>query len=103
MDLTTLSLGELKNILNLIPVEIKRRKKEDKARTLKDLEALATARGFTLNELLGGTKEKTVRPPVAVKYRHPQNVDLTWTGRGRYPKWITEFIDAGGTLEQISI
>ena len=26
--------------------------------------------------------------PVPVKFRHPDNVALTWSGRGKAPKWL---------------
>ena len=103
MELSNLSLAELKNLLQALPDEIKRREKDEKAKARKDLETFAAERGFSLEELLGNTKEKKERSPVAAKYRHPQNADLQWTGRGRQPKWIVEYITAGGTLEQLSI
>ena len=103
MELSNLSLAELKNLLNLIPAEIKRREEDEKAQALKDLEAFAAERGFSLEDLLGGAKEKKVRTPVAVKYRHPQNADLAWTGRGRQPKWISEYLATGGELEQLAV
>ena len=103
MELSNLSLAELKNLLQALPDEIKRREKDEKAKARKDLEAFAAERGFSLEELLGNAKEKKERSPVAAKYRHPQNADLQWTGRGRQPKWIVEFITAGGALEQLSI
>jgi DNA-binding protein H-NS len=103
MELSNLSLAELKNLLQVLPDEIKRRENEEKAKARKDLEAFAAERGFSLEELLGNTKVKKERTPLATKYRHPQNTDLQWTGRGRQPKWIVEFIGTGGTLEQLSI
>lgn len=103
MELSKLSLAELKNLLSIIPAEIKRREKDEKAQTLKDLAALAAERGFSLEELIGTAVEKKERSPVAVKYRHPQNADLAWTGRGRQPKWVAEFIGAGGGLEQLAV
>ncbi len=103
MELSNLSLSELKNLLQALPEEIKRREKDEKAKARKDLEAFAAERGFSLEELLGNAKEKKERSPIAAKYRHPQNSDFQWTGRGRQPKWIVEFITLGGTLEQLSI
>ena len=103
MELSNLSLAELKNLLQLLPEEIKRREKDEKAKARKDLEAFAAERGFSLDDLLGTAKEKKERTPVAAKYRHPQNADLLWTGRGRQPKWIVEFLTSGGTLAQLSI
>lgn len=105
MDISNLSLAELKNLLALIPSEIAKREKETKVATLKELEALASERGFSLNDLLGtgAAKVKKEKGPVVVKYRHPQNPELAWTGRGRKPIWVVEFLDAGGTLEQLAV
>lgn len=38
----------------------------------------------------------------AVPYRHPDNADLTWTGRGRKPAWVEAWLEDGGTLEDLS-
>nr|WP_237168693.1 H-NS histone family protein [Paracoccus shandongensis] len=37
------------------------------------------------------------------KYRHPENPDLTWTGRGRKPGWIGEALEAGKSLDDFVI
>lgn len=103
MDISTLSLAELKDLLNKIPAEIKRREKDEKARALKDIAALAAERGFSLEELMEGAVSKKEKAPVAVKYQHPKNPQLTWTGRGRQPKWVVEFLAAGGSLDQLAI
>ena len=105
MDLSKLPLTELKNLLTLIPAEIKKREKAEKTKTLKEVEAFAAERGFSLDELLGNgaIKAKKEKGTVAVKYRHPETADLTWTGRGRQPKWIAEFLATGGTLAQLAV
>ena len=100
MDITTLSVSELKTLLAQIPKEIERRQKDEKVRLLKDLESMAAERGFSLSDLLGESPKKE-RAPVSVKYRHPNNDSLAWTGRGRQPKWVTEFLQNGGNLEQL--
>lgn len=103
MDLSSLSSAELKDLLEQIPLEIKRREKKEKADALKAIEILAAERGFKLEELLETAPAKKERAPVPVKYRHPTNPELSWTGRGRQPKWVVEFITAGGTLEKLSV
>lgn len=105
MDISTLTLAQLKDLLSQIPAEIKRREKDEKAKTLKDLEALAAERGFNLSDLLGdgSAKAKKEKGTVAVKYRHPQNSDFVWTGRGRQPKWVVEFLANGGSLDQLAV
>lgn len=103
MDISTLSVVELKSLLEKIPAEIKRREKEEKTRIRKELEALAAKSGYSLDELLGEAAEKVakVKRPVAVKYRTPDGQE--WTGRGRQPKFIVEFLANGGTLEQLAV
>jgi DNA-binding protein H-NS len=103
MELSKISTAELNDFLVQIPAEIKRREKAEKAQILKDLEALAAERGFLLSDLFNDGKEMKVRVSVAVKYRHPNDVALTWTGRGRQPKWISAFLAEGGVLEQLAI
>ncbi len=46
----------------------------------------------------GGT-----RGPVPPKYRNPNDPTQTWTGRGRQPKWVSELLNQGYTLEQLKI
>lgn len=105
MDISTLSVEELKSLLEKIPGEIKRREKEEKTRIRKELEALAAKSGYSLDELLGEAVEKVakVKKPVAIKFRHPQDTSLTWSGRGKRPRWTVEFLENGGTLEQLAV
>lgn len=105
MDLSALSIPELKALLQQIPAEIQRREKQEKTRIRQELEALAAKSGYTLDDLLGEASEKVrkISKPVAVKYRHPQDTALSWTGRGRQPKWLAEFLAGGGTMAQLAI
>jgi len=105
MDISNLSLVELKNLLEQIPAELTRREKEERAKLRKEIEALVQSRGFSLDDLVGDstTKEIKEKKPVAIKYRHPQDDSLSWTGRGRQPRWIVEYLANGGTLEQLAV
>lgn len=105
MDISNLSLAQLKELERLIPKEIRRREAEEKARVRKELEAFVQARGFSLEELIGaGVAEKSRSGgKVAPKYRHPQQPSLEWTGRGRQPKWVEAWIAQGGSLDQLRI
>lgn len=47
-----------------------------------------------------GVKNKTPR----VKFRHPRNKALKWSGSGRTPRWINAWLkNDGATLEQLQI
>lgn len=107
MDLSSLSVSELRDLLQQIPAEIKQRESQEKINALNEMRALAKAKGFTLEELLGkDVKEKTsagVRNKVKTKYRHPGNATLEWTGRGRKPKWIEAWLAEGNSLENLLV
>lgn len=89
MDMSTLSLAEMKELLVSLPKLIGQREKEEKASARRELEAFAREKGFTLSELLDGQQDvpTKTRIPVAPKYKNPETGD-TWTGRGRSPSWL---------------
>ncbi|HJW03246.1 MAG TPA: H-NS histone family protein [Azospira sp.] len=105
MDISNLSLVELQLLQQQIPLEIKKRQEQDKAKVLNELKLIAESRGFSLEQLLKGAekgKAKAVRT-VKAKYRHPENSDLAWTGRGRKPQWVQEWLNAGRKIEELAI
>jgi len=104
MDLSSLTAAQLRDLQQQIPVELKRREAQDKANILNEVRAFAKARGFALEELVG--KEVKIKAPtgkVKVKYRHPENATLEWTGRGRQPKWVAEWLAKGGALDLLTV
>lgn len=38
-----------------------------------------------------------------VKYRHPANHDLTWSGKGRRPKWVDAYLANGGSMASLDV
>jgi len=44
---------------------------------------------------------RTLRVPP--KYRHPEDPNLTWTGRGNKPAWVRDYLARGGTLDELVI
>ena len=104
INLDTLSLEELKALRKDTDKAIANYEKRKRQEALAAAEAAAKESGFSLAELLGDVKsgkgKSTVNPP---KYRHPENPELTWTGKGRQPAWIKEAVDAGKPLDDYLI
>lgn len=105
MDISKMSLPELLDLQSRIPQEMKRRELQEKVDVLTEVRAFAKARGYSLEELL----DREIRFPkkgvgsVKVKYRHPENPELKWTGRGRQPKWVEAWLISGGTLASLRV
>jgi DNA-binding protein H-NS len=105
MDLSTMSISQLRDLQQQIPVEIKRREAEEKVNALNELRAFAKSRGYAIEDLLAvrEAKTKAAGGKVKVKYRHPDNADLEWTGRGRKPKWVEAWLADGKTMESLLV
>ena len=61
--------------------------------------------GITAKELGFGTSSVSIettstRSPVAIKYRHGDN---TWTGRGRQPLWVVDYLSNGGKIDELKV
>jgi DNA-binding protein H-NS len=42
-------------------------------------------------------------PKVMPKFQNPAQPSQTWSGRGRQPRWVSELIEAGKTIEDFRI
>ena len=84
-----MNVKDLRELKGRIESAILSRQTKDKAELRARMAQLAEEAGLSLDEVLG-TPRKGGRGKgsVAVKYRHPDNGTLTWTGRGRRPKWL---------------
>ena len=101
-DLEALTLGELKKMQKDVARAISTFEDRQRAEARAKVEALARDLGYSVAELVG-TDTKSSRAPVAAKYRHPENPALTWSGRGRKPRWFVEAMEAGKTASDLAI
>lgn len=99
VDLSPLSLDELKKLRKDVDAAIKSFEERKKKAALAELEAKAAEMGFSLSDLTGG-KTKKSNPP---KYRHPENPEMTWSGRGRQPEWFKDLTGKGTNPDDLLI
>lgn len=133
IDLSRIPSSELLQLQQEIPAEIERRRSLERERVMEELSALARARGFVLEDLIGGKgvaemsqivaapkpTSLSSSPPSAaslsqlpqgrkrrsppVKFRHPQQCDLTWTGRVKRPRWVMAWLAEGRRIEELGV
>ena len=106
MDLSTMSVSQLRDLQQQIPAELKKREAQEKVQVLNEVRAFAKARGYAIEDLLQAKDAKVKTGStgkVKVKYRHPDNPSLEWTGRGRKPKWVEAWLATGAAIENLLV
>lgn len=108
IDLSKMSLAEVRALQEQLVQEVKKREQEEIAQARAQIEAIAKSVGLPLKDLLKDNKEDrtkmaNVRAKGAVQYRHPANTALQWSGRGRKPQWVKEWLTAGNSLDALRV
>ncbi|WP_439504208.1 H-NS histone family protein [Methylophaga sp.] len=102
VDLSKMNLQELKDLKNRVDAAIA----SFEERKLKEAKEAVNARlkelGFKLEDLVD-KPSKRKRMPIAPKYAHPENPELTWSGRGRKPARIVDHLERGRSLDDLLI
>lgn len=102
IDLSSLSVKELKDLRSKIEEAISDREKTERAELKAKMAALAADHGFSLDDLIGGRRGKAGKG--TVKYRNPENPEETWTGRGRKPNWLNDKLSKrGARIEDFAV
>lgn len=104
MELSNLSLPEMYQLQKDLAAEIEKRKVSDKRDLIAELQNLAAAKGFSLQDVLGGTVgTKAAKSAGVAQFRNPADASQTWTGRGRKPQWVQDWLNAGKPLDGLRI
>lgn len=82
-----------------IDSEIEKRQSRERAEARKKIRELAETHGIDLASLSPGVTGKKHE----AKYRNPENQFITWSGIGRKPKWVAEWLAAGKALDDLRI
>ena len=109
MDLSNMSSADLRNLQEQVTRELKQRESRDLAEARAKIFAIADSVGVPLKELLSGTasggaaRRGGKTGAVAARYRNPDDASQQWTGRGRQPKWVKDWVDAGKDLAGLAV
>lgn len=97
----TIDLKDLnRNQLNELITRARKRQDDlhtENASTVREkATALIKAEGFTVEEIFGGAAgARKVRQKVKPKYFNPQDKSVTWSGRGKRPRWFVDALATG--------
>lgn len=104
----TLNIQYLQELQTEINAEIGRQRKSAVREGAAEVLKIAARLGMQPEDLIRIAKNAKVPTatanPVSAKYRHPDNPELQWTGRGRSPKWVKEWAEAhNGSLDGVAV
>jgi len=102
IDLTKLSLEELKSLRKDVEKAIVGFQERQRSEALKELKAVAAKHGMSVEEIVGG-KAKKGKAKAPAKYRNPSDANETWSGRGRQPAWYKDAVAKGAKPESMEI
>lgn len=107
------SFSDLLGQMNALKEQLNSQAQERVDAIKAELEEISEVTGKSIPQLLGinagasstGGKGRSAsgKSPSAAKYRHPENSEMTYSGRGRKPGWFQEFLDKGGKEEELLI
>ncbi len=117
MELAKLSLTELRRLQSRVETEIRRRSDSARRDLLKKVQKMAAEEGLSLSDLLGSastgeekqpsTAKRKTKPAakkngtLPAKYRHPENPAVGWSGRGRKPQWVIDWLAQDKPLAEL--
>jgi DNA-binding protein H-NS len=103
-NIDNLSLSELTELAGRVQKAIATKKEEQRGETLNALKALASSKGYSLEELLGksggGGRRQRSDKGVKLKPKYIGPNGEIYTGRGPTPKWLKSLERKGEKREK---
>ena len=98
-DLAKMPLDDLWRLHEQI-IQLLDRKLEQEARKLqRQLDELGRKFGGAPSDI----PQRRPYPKVEPKFRNPNDLSETWSGRGKQPRWVTELLVSGRELDEFRI
>jgi len=103
MNLENYSIEQLNELQDQVKKQLKIKEQNDINHARAQILEIAQRVGVSVKDLLGNSAPQKVKRVVAVKYRHPTDPTLQWSGRGRQPKWVKSWVESGKKIEDAGI
>lgn len=103
MDLSKLSSTELRQLQEQLKQELKQRESHDLAKAREEIFAIAKSVGLPVQELIAAPVPRVRTGTVPPRYRNPADASQLWTGRGRQPVWVKQWLEAGNAIDGLKV
>lgn len=102
MNLATLTMAQLRDLQAKVQQELSGRERDDLNKAREQIRMIAQQAGIPLKQLM--LEDVPARSSkVAVRYRHPDNAAEQWTGRGRQPQWVKNWLASGKSIDLLRV
>ncbi len=107
-DIENLSEHELKALMEQVDKAIKDKQANKRKEVIAQIKELAASINATAEIIEADNKRQEPKlrraaVKLAPKFRHPENPELTWTGRGIAPKWLQALVAQGHSKSDFKI
>jgi len=101
-DLSKYSLSQLRSLEVQVIDELKTRHFLSISQAREQILHIAKGAGISVEQLIAIKAPKVANPSkVPVKYRNPNDTTQQWSGRGRQPAWIKDWLNSGKCLPEV--
>jgi DNA-binding protein H-NS len=102
-DYQNLSENELKKVIEKAENALKNKQISKRKEVIAKIKELAASIDASVEIHENGKKTPRTVSKVAIKYRHPQDAEKNWTGRGMTPKWMQALLDKGHDRSEFKV
>jgi DNA-binding protein H-NS len=102
-DYQNLSENELQAVIENAEKALKNKLANRRKEVITQIKELAASIDVTVEIVENEKKSPRKGVKVPIKYRHPEDPDKIWTGRGVMPKWLRELIDNGRSRSEFEV
>lgn len=99
INLELWSLSELKQLQADVANAITSLEERQKAEAICEIRAVAQKLGYSLDELVSA-EVRARQAADSPRYRHPADEAVTWSGRGRMPRWFMQAMRSGRSPDE---
>jgi len=105
IDLNGLNAAELEALAKEIETRKVEVEKEAKQAAYAEMLAVAEKHGLAFEDVIAlhGGKTRKAGAKAPAKYANPTDPTQTWSGRGRKPAWVHEALQAGKSIDDLTI